>query len=53
MTCYRFTSRRKPMSYRSVLRTIPKALRRQWWVQRWKYDEPRTPISRLYGIPLS
>ncbi|WP_155836783.1 hypothetical protein [Paraburkholderia mimosarum] len=52
MTCHRFTSR-KPMSYRASLRKIPKALRRQWWEQRYRYAEPRTPISRLYGIRLS
>jgi len=45
--CYRFTSR-SPMSYRAVLRTIPKALRRQWWSMRWRFDEPRTPISTLW-----
>ncbi|MFP4895781.1 hypothetical protein [Paraburkholderia sp. EG304] len=44
MTCYRFASR-APMSYRRVLRTVPKALRRAWWRQRYHYDEPRTAIG--------
>ncbi|WP_395066143.1 hypothetical protein [Paraburkholderia silvatlantica] len=52
MSCYRFTSR-SPMAYRSVLRTIPKGLRRSWWTQRWQFDEPRTPISRLHGLHLA
>ncbi|MGF6978985.1 hypothetical protein QFZ94_007500 [Paraburkholderia sp. JPY465] len=33
------------MSYRRVLRTVPKALRRAWWRQRYQYDEPRTAIG--------
>jgi hypothetical protein len=41
------------MSYRTTLRTIPRALRRSWWAQRWQFDEPRVAISRLYGIKLA
>ena len=52
MTCYRFTSR-SPMSYRAVLRTMPRSLRRAWWVQRWRFAEPRVAISRLYGLKLA
>ncbi|HWT38342.1 MAG TPA: hypothetical protein VN289_18775 [Paraburkholderia sp.] len=46
---YRF-ERRAPMSYRHVLRTIPKPLRRQWLVQRHRCAEPRVAISRLYRL---
>ena len=48
MTCYRFTSR-SPFSYRAVLRTIPKALHRQWWSMRWQFSEPHVAISRFHG----
>jgi hypothetical protein len=49
MTHYRFASR-APMSYRATLRTIPRALRRAWWSQRWLFDEPRVAISRLFNV---
>lgn len=52
MTRYRFTSRR-PMSYRAVLRSIPKGLRCQWWSMRWQYAEPRVDISRFHGARVS
>lgn len=48
MACYHFAAR-SPMSYRRVLRALPRALHRQWWTQRWQFDEPRVAISRLYG----
>jgi len=48
MTFYRF-DRRSPMSYRAVLRTIPKRLRRQWWSMRWQYSEPRVAIGRWWS----
>jgi hypothetical protein len=38
------------MSYRAVLRTIPKDLRRRWWSMRWRFPEPRVAISRLHGM---
>jgi hypothetical protein len=47
MTCYRFTSR-SPFSYRAMLRSIPKALRRRWWSMRWRYPEPRVAIGRMH-----
>ncbi|OYD64823.1 UNVERIFIED_ORG: hypothetical protein BDU10_7443 [Burkholderia sp. CF145] len=47
---YRFDKRR-PMSYRHVLRSIPKSLRRQWLQRRYRYAEPRVAISRYYGLP--
>lgn len=49
---YRFTSR-SPMSYRAALRTIPRPLRRAWWVQRWRYAEPRVDISRRHRRDLA
>lgn len=49
MSFYRFTQR-SPMSYRAVLRTLPRSLRRAWWKQRWQFSEPRTPIGRLYRM---
>lgn len=51
MNCYRFTSR-SPMSYRAVLRTIPRSLHRAWWTQRWQYAEPRVAISQTAGLQL-
>jgi hypothetical protein len=48
-TCYQF-NRRTPMSYRAVLRSIPKGLRRQWWSMRWRYAEPRIAIGCLYRL---
>jgi hypothetical protein len=44
---YRFDAR-APMSYRAALRAIPKALRRTWWRQRWRYAEPRVEIGRWF-----
>lgn len=46
---YRFTSR-SPMSYRAVLRTIPRSLHRAWWVQRWRFAEPRVAISGRHEL---
>ncbi|MBB5408574.1 hypothetical protein HDG34_002511 [Paraburkholderia sp. HC6.4b] len=41
---------RAPLTYRAALRTIPRALRRAWWRQRYAYSDPRVPISRMYGV---
>ncbi|MFM0224146.1 hypothetical protein [Paraburkholderia dipogonis] len=38
------------MSYRAVLRTLPRSLRRQWWSMRWRYREPRVAISSLHNV---
>jgi hypothetical protein len=38
-------TRRSFMSYRAVLRTIPKALRRQWLCMRYRFAAPRVLIG--------
>lgn len=45
-------SQRRPMSFRPMLRSIPPALHRRWWLMRWQFDRPRVEISRSYTEPL-
>lgn len=41
---YRFKER-SIMSYRRILRTLPRSLRRQWLMMRLRYSEPRVQIG--------
>lgn len=41
-------SNRSVMSYRQVLRTIPKPLRRRWLSMRLRYDAPRVAIGSAW-----
>jgi|GEM_PF-4471804 len=41
-------STRSPMSYRPVLRSLPRALRRQWLTRRLAVKCPRVAIGRAW-----
>lgn len=49
MTTYDF-SRRSLMSYRKVLRDLPRPLRRRWIAMRLRFNAPRVLIGAAYRI---